>query len=264
LRNNHPPSARGFSLLEVLVAVTIFAIIAAVLYSGFAMTTRTWRRGQEKIQQGELQRSVFELIRRQVASVYPVMPLVDEDPQPVDPSQPTFRPTAEKLPYFVGSGGRMAFVSLFSMRLNAIPGLCFVAYSVEPSETTEGFALVEYEKQYTGVNPMGKEEIDALPENIYRYVLLDGLDQATFQFFGADLSQQGAVPVDQIEKDWFDDWDVETMGDLPEAVRIQYRFRPGSRARFLQGEIMVPIHSHGNAMRRRFNTRSTSNVPIAQ
>lgn len=263
MRHN-PRRARGFSLLEVLVAITIFAIIATILYSGFAMTTRTWRRGHESIQAGEQQRSVFELIRRQVASVYPVMPLLDEDQQPVDPSQPTFRPTADKLPYFVGAAERMAFVSLFSMRLNAIPGLCFVAYAVEPSEAGTGFALVEYEKQYTGVNPMGKEESDAIPENIYRYVLLDGLDQATFQFYGADLSQQGTVPVDEIQKEWVDDWDVETMGDLPEAVRIKYRFNPGSRARFLEGEIMVPIHSHGNAMRRRIPTRSSGNVPIPQ
>ncbi len=263
MRNN-PRGTRGFSLLEVLVAITIFAIIATVLYSGFAMTTRTWRRGHESIQAGEQQRSVFELMRRQVASIYPVMPLVEEDEQPVDPNQPTFRPTMDKLPYFVGSGERMAFVSLFSMRLNAIPGLCFVAYAVEPSEAGEGFALVEYEKQYTGVNPMGKEESDAIPENIYRYVLLDGLDRATFRFYGADLSQQGVVPADQIEKDWFDDWDVETMGDLPEAVRIQYRFQPGSRARFLEGEITVPIHSHGNAMRRRITNRGASNVPIPQ
>lgn len=247
------------------MAVTIFAIISAILYAGFAMTSRTWRKGQEHIQAGEQERSVFELIRRQVASIYPVMPLVEEDQQPVDPSQPTFRPTTDKLPYFLGGGDRVAFVSLFSMRLNAIPGLCFVAYTIEPSEHGQGYALVEYEKQYTGVNPMGGEQqLDSIPENIYRYVLLEGLDQATFQYFGMDYSQQGVIPDEQLVKEWYNDWDVESKGDLPEAIRIQYRFARESRSRVLEGEIMVPIHSHGNALRRRYPTRSQRNVPISQ
>src|SRR5690606_1220894 len=110
-------SPRGFSLLEVLVSVTLFAIICSVLYSGFSMVTRSWRRGHENIQQSERLRSVFELIRRQVISIYPVVP-VEEDTE-ADLAQPgPQRMIAAKIPYFVGSDQQVAFVTLFSLRLN--------------------------------------------------------------------------------------------------------------------------------------------------
>ncbi len=113
-------SPRGFSLLEVLVAVTLFAIICTVLYSGFAMVTRSWRRGHENIQQSERLRSVFELIRRQIISIYPVVP-VEEDIESAQAQPGPQRMVAAKIPYFVGSDQQVAFVTLFSLRFQRHP-----------------------------------------------------------------------------------------------------------------------------------------------
>ncbi|HNR39368.1 MAG TPA: prepilin-type N-terminal cleavage/methylation domain-containing protein [Acidobacteriota bacterium] len=238
-------SPRGFSLLEVLVSVTLFAIICSVLYSGFSMVTRSWRRGHENIQQSERLRSVFELIRRQVISIYPVVP-VEEDTE-ADLAQPgPQRMIAAKIPYFVGSDQQVAFVTLFSLRLNAIPGLCFVAYGVEPSPSGDGLALVELEKPYTGISPLAADGVSSAPENMYRYTLLDRLEEVSFEFYGLDLSQAGVVPEEEQTKQWYPTWKVEEMGDLPEAVRIRYRFMPEAKMRFPEGEILVPIRSKGN------------------
>ena len=253
---------RGFTLLEVMVSVTIMALICAILYSGFYTISRTWRRGEENIQRSEQLRSVSELVRRQVGSIYPVTP-ADDVSQEQSPDQPLpTRPVSQRIPYFIGSGQQMSFVSLFSLRLNAIPGLCFVAYALEPSPTGDGQALVEYEKQYTGVNPMDRQdmEIQELPENIYHYTLLDNVESAQFEFYGLDMSAQATVPAEEIEKDWYSEWDVEQMGDLPDAVRIRYRFTAQARARMREGEIVVPIHSRGNLQRRPI-PRSSGNVP---
>lgn len=248
-------SNRGFTLLEVLVAITIFAVITALLFSGFQMISRSWRRGAARIEKGEKLRSVFSLARRQIISIYPVVPKEEEDPgqEPAEEG----RPVVSNLPYFVGTASRMAFISLFSLRLSAIPGLCFVSYSIESSEEGPGLALVEYEKMYTGINPMGKEESEPLPENIYRYVLFDNLQSISFRFYGLDYSQIGSVPVEELQKQWYDSWDVETMGDLPEAVEIEYAFLPREAARFPEGKIVVPIRSHGTILRRVIPRRLT-------
>jgi len=254
---------RGFTLLEVMVSVTIMALICVILYSGFFTISRTWRRGEQNIQRSEQLRSVSELVRRQVGSIYPVTP-ADDISQEESQEQPVpgFRPAGQRIPYFVGAAQQVSFVSLFSLRLNAIPGLCFVAYALEPSPTGDGQALVEYEKQYTGVNPMNREDmqIQQLPENIYHYTLLDNIEDAFFEYYGLDMSAQADKPAEEIRKEWYPDWDVEQMGDLPEAVRIHYRFTAQARARFREGEIVVPIHSRGNQQRRPI-PRSRGNVP---
>lgn len=241
---------RGFTLLEVMVSIIIFALVATILFSGFHLTTRAWKRGQENIQKGERIRGVMELIRRQIVSTYPVLPLQKEDQQTQD-ADGTFRPVTRGLPYFVGAQQRMAFVTLYSLRLNAIPGLCFVVYGIENSEDGEGFQLVEYENQYTGTNPMGNAEGESLPDNIFRYVLLDHLDAAAFRFYGMDYSQIGTAPPEEMVKSWFESWDVETMGDLPEAVEITYHFLPGFKSRYPEGRVLVPIRSHGANIRPR-------------
>jgi prepilin-type N-terminal cleavage/methylation domain-containing protein len=253
-------SPRGFSLLEVLVSVTLFAIICTILYSGFTMVTRTWNRGHDNIQQSERLRSVFELIRRQIISIYPVVPAMEENPEAAQAQPGPQRLAVGKTPYFIGSDQQVAFVTLFSLRLNAIPGLCFVAYALEPSGDGTGLALVELEKQYTGTDPLEAYGLEQLPENVYRYALLDHLAGATFEYYGLDLSQVGVVPEDRLEKEWYSAWDVEQMGDLPEAVRIRYRFLPEAKMRFPEGEILVPIRSKGNLPTGRL-PRRTSNVP---
>lgn len=254
-------SRRGFSLLEVLVSVTLFAIICTILYSGFAMVTRAWSRGHDNIQKSERLRSVFELVRRQIISIYPVLPAMAEGLE-ADQAQPgPQRLTAAKTPYFMGGDQQIAFVSLFSLRLNAIPGLCFVSYAVEPSADGTGLALVELEKQYTGIDPLESRELQQVPENIYRYTLLDNLAAATFEYYGLDGSLVGVVPEDQLQKEWFPVWDVEEMGDLPEAVRIRYRFLPEAKMRFPEGEILVPIRSKGNLPPGRL-PRRTPNAPM--
>lgn len=252
----------GYTLVEMIVAITLFGLISLVLFAGFDLTMRSWKQGQKKIEADEQVRSVFELVRRQISSVYPVVPEEEDEPESdgTTPSQP--RAVSQSKPYFIGFTDRTAFISLFSLRVNAIPGLCFVAYAIEPSEEGKGYALVEYEKQYTGINPMGSDQAEHLPENIYRYVLLDNLDSATFHFYGYDYSAFDPRNQDELQKAWYDSWDVEEKGDLPLAVRLDYHFLPDVRTSLRDGSILVPIRSHGSTLRPRIPvTRRPGGTP---
>lgn len=257
---------RGFTLLEVLVTVTLFAMVAGLLFSGYQVVARTWRTGNRRMMEAERWRSALDLFRRQVSCVYPVVPLKEiEDTgqppsgQPFNPmsgGQPPSIPVGEvgnpaldqPLPYFEGDTQRVAFVSLYSLRLNALPGLCFVSYALESSREGHGMALVEYEKRYMGSNPTrrpGNKEF-VMPEQVFRYVLVENLESASFEYFGMDMSKVGVVPDDQLTKEWFPAWQSEEKRDLPEAIRLRYRLLSNVRARVKDGEIVVPVHSQGN------------------
>lgn len=249
----------GFSLLEMVVTLTLFSLITVIVFAAFDLSVRTINRGGKRIEETERVRSVFQLIRRQIASIYPVVP-EEEESEDEPPAEGVPRGRVIQLPYFLGSGERMAFISLFSLRLNAIPGLCFVAYAVEPADDGPGMVLVEYEKQYTGVNPMGRREGSPLPENIFRYELLGGLESAGFEYYGVDPDAPipTARQLQPPEKRWHPAWDVEQRGDLPEAVRLTYRFLPGTRSGMAEGEVLVPIRSHGNTLRPALPFRGTT------
>jgi type II secretory pathway pseudopilin PulG len=247
--------ADGFTFMELVVAITLVSLIFALLFTGFNLAIQSLRRGETKIVESEQARGVFELFRRQIASIYPVVPEEEEEDaegEGADSDQPAPRRAAatQQLPYFLGSPQKVAFISLFSLRINSIPGLCFVAYVIEPSEDGDGFNLVEYEKQYTGINPMSDLAGEQIPGTIFRYVLLKNLVASSFEYYGYDFSQlEGGADI-ELEKQWFDIWDVEINGDLPEAVRINFMFKPEGRPLMSEGQILVPIHSHGNILRR--------------
>jgi|GEM_PF-954251 len=254
IRNLNQYRNDGFTFMELVVAITLISLIFVLLFTGFNLAIQTLRRSESKIQESEQARGVFELFRRQIASIYPVIPEEEEADaeggESGDSDQPVpRRPVAQQLPYFLGSPQKVAFISLFSLRVNAIPGLCFVAYVIEPSETGEGYNLVEYEKQYTGINPLSDLAAEQIPGTIFRYVLLEDLVAASFEYFGYDFSElEGGADI-QLEKQWFANWDVEINGDLPEAVRINFLFKPEGRPLLSEGSVLVPIHSHGNILR---------------
>lgn len=61
------PSSRGFTLIETLVALAIFASVAAVLYSGLASNWRGVRRVQMDALALSLAQTQFALAGREVA-----------------------------------------------------------------------------------------------------------------------------------------------------------------------------------------------------
>ena len=63
--------ARGaFTLLEVLLAVTIFSLVTACLYTTFRVGTRAYTAGQREINRMQNSRVIFDTISRDLRSIY--------------------------------------------------------------------------------------------------------------------------------------------------------------------------------------------------
>ncbi len=245
---------KGFTLLEMLVAMTIFAMLTAILYEGFYSTFKLWNKGEKRIYQVERMKNVFNVIRKQIISIYPVQP-VEENVEEKMPQGAVGMPRSNLPPFFRGNSQTMMFVTMAPIRVNTILGLSLCVYKVEPSQDGGGFSLVEYESQYTGiVNTTGGFFI---PQTIksYRNVLLSNLSNLSFSYYGKDLSQMRVVPKNEIKNQWYDSWNVVERSNFPAAVRITFQFEPKVKTIFKSGNILVPIKSGGLIAGRIINYR---------
>jgi len=87
--------ARGFTLIEVVVAITLLSLIVVALFSGIHLSTTAWRKASGPLE-AELDRhAVASLVRRQLAQLHAVYAQVEGREQTL----------------FVGGPDRIRFVS---------------------------------------------------------------------------------------------------------------------------------------------------------
>lgn len=99
---------RGFTLLEVLVALTLMSLLVVALFGGFRAGLRAWQSMEEHVERTEDPRQLSSLIYRHLTQMTPVM-LRDDN----------FRPT----PAFLGEKGRLRYVAPLAMSVGDVPYL---------------------------------------------------------------------------------------------------------------------------------------------
>ena len=73
---------QGFTLLEMMVAITLVVLMAVGIWSVFRTSLRTWSRGTETIDASQRQRNIQDMVRKQLASAYPLTAQPDSVTQP--------------------------------------------------------------------------------------------------------------------------------------------------------------------------------------
>ncbi len=71
-RKRHSPRQRGFTLLEMMIAVTLLTLMMAVLFSSLRVAARSWDRAQESLEYSAQQMQVANLLRRSLMQAVPV------------------------------------------------------------------------------------------------------------------------------------------------------------------------------------------------
>lgn len=164
-------SQTGFSLLELLIAVTILGIVILVIGGAMRLGISSVEKGERVVSETERIRSTLLAVDRQVGALIPATHTVD----------------GERVIWFSGDNERCLFVttsSLWGRRDSFIE----VLYSVEDSE--EGFRLREIERL-----PGEEDGLDM--------VLLDGLEGAGFTYLSLDENGEPVWHERWEEKDRF-------------------------------------------------------------
>jgi len=210
---------RGFTLIETVIAVTLVAMMAVGLWSAFRVSLASWKRGTDSVDANQRHRSVVDLVKKQMASIYAVIAPID------------LQAGGTVYPVFAGTDSSVQFISLSSLRFYEHPGLTMVSYDVE-QDRAGAYSLVEREAQYVGLEPDRESFFDG--DVTQPFVVFENLTSFTFEYFDPGDSDRPAR--------WVTEWDAKEMTELPAAISMTM-ISQDARGETISRHLVVPIMS---------------------
>jgi prepilin-type N-terminal cleavage/methylation domain-containing protein len=197
--------SRGFTLVEVIVTMTILGFLLLVVYGVFSMGRSAWERGDLIREKYQKSRILSQLISRQVKSAVP------------------FKVKTEKAEgdylAFEGTARSLKFVSALSLKTTRPEGLVYAVYEYQEGDG-DGGKLVVYEQRALTKNFMEEKpkEESAIP-------LLEEVASVKFEYYREEDPNRNQ------DAAWVEEWNAKEEKQLPRALRITITPRKGEGAK---------------------------------
>lgn len=176
----------GFTLIEVLIAMTLLSIMVTVLFASMRISAESWEKGEDKISEVNDVAVVYQFFRNHLSMARPLWDDFNEENDTF-----AFSGTNQELK-FVSSfpaSAKKSGLQLFSLKLIKEDGEQMIQVSITPF-----FPLADKEE-------WNKEEV----------TLLRHVNSLSINYFAFDESQTEGI--------WQEDWVDQDM--LPKLVKIQ-------------------------------------------
>jgi prepilin-type N-terminal cleavage/methylation domain-containing protein len=193
---------KGFTFIEMIVAVTIFSIIAVSIYSVFRAGVRLWARTNPLIQANQSTRYFFNTISSDLKNSIPY--------NAISPGIKTFGSSDQKNVNFEGEAQKISFMTLVDVSAPAAPPhteLAKVIYYFDRSKKTV--------KRAVATKAEGLSEDHAKVADI-----LSDIDD---EDFGFEYCYKIASSPTEYDYEWKDAWDDEDKdkGKIPRGVKVK-------------------------------------------
>jgi len=203
----------GFTLLEMIVSLTILAGIAAFLVVAFRLAGASIERGEAETKEMARLRAGIAIFERSIRSADPSVLTVEDEP----------------LPYFFGESKKLRFLSASSV--SSVPGggfrlLCF--FEAEGTAGGTGMSVAD-------ASPFRAEGVASWAGTEGARVFLPGATDVTFSY--------SPGPSEDGKWEWLDAWDIRETKALPRAVRVT--FTTQSENGPLENAFVVPVMAGG-------------------
>ena len=180
----HFLTSKGFTLVEILIAVAIVSLILTIIYGSYASSIDTMNYTQEKMKVFSMIRLTLSRMNEELTSSF-----FSEDGKDV---------------MFSGEEGRIDFISSSHERIfkdSQEHDLSEIGYFTEAAEEGESLCLWRRED---------KTPDDDVLEGGEQEQLMEGLKGIEFKYYDGE--------------EWRDEWDSKEEACLPQAVKVTLKF----------------------------------------
>jgi len=229
----HEFSAQGgFTLLELLVSITLMGLLAVAIHIGFRIGTNAWAKGDSRLETIRAGQFSLDLLSRQISSMVPYY------------SQQRINEAPVEVLLFQGTQRAMRFVTSFSAQSRSAGGLRLVEYFVSSSKNQGVNALLVNERLlpddrglsrvvFRDISRGGNNtavvdffEFRARSDSLY---LFNGVDQVQFQYLRPQLPNSDGAD--------------DKKEHLPLGVEIQLRWKDTGVFSAQELSVVVPTHA---------------------
>lgn len=189
----------GFTLLELLIAMTLLGMILVLLFGGLRLGIRSWDTSQKQVDSLNSVRSLEHFLRRELSLTYPYL----------------WKGVPERRVAFLGERNKLSFVAPLPSRVGG-GGLYFISVELEPGP--KGQRIVW---RHLPVSPQMQDfsGLAATQEMVLAAFELGGVEDVWLTYFGPE--SDGTAPR------WLDRWESKTR--LPTLIRVQVRLPNNSQ-----------------------------------
>ena len=207
-----PSAQKGFSLLELILSISILSGVLVFLYGILYTSSRTWEKGEHNIEKIQRERVVMNLLSRELKSIFPYK---------VTPSE---LDTHKEFYAFDGKKDSISFVSAVPLK-GEKGGLSWLTFWVEDDE---GLVVMERDALRTDIfkerESIDKDEMEVLDPRV---------TAIRFDYYKLKSGKTEG----EGEGEWEEKWDAEEEGTLPNAVRVELTFEEEGRGEDSEGEM---------------------------
>lgn len=218
----------GFTLIEILISLTILSLVLGVIMGGFRLGNRTWEKGEQRLEELQRLRSVFQFLVQDIKSCIRMQRQPDSDAESGEQKRGGNRQNQPVV--FIGERNSLLLVTTSSgIDPELKKGILrLVYYAVSEEEGKSGLVMAESPFLYQ--DPFDLEKW----LHKHSYSLYPEVTSLEFEYYGVK-EIQGKVKEENKEPEWHEDWNkleqVESGNDycknLPEKVRVTIHQRHG-------------------------------------
>ncbi len=187
-------SSTGFTLIEVVITLTILGFICLIIFGAFRLGLSAWERGESTKEEYQKVRIVCQLITQQVKSAVPYK----------------IKPQTAEGDYlaFEGNARSLRFVSALSIRGKQPAGFVDAKYEFKEGGP-EGGRLILYEQK-----ALNKDFFAEEPKEESAVSLLEGISDVRFEYYREE------DPLNNQQEEWLEEWKAKDENRLPKALKM--------------------------------------------
>jgi general secretion pathway protein J len=207
------PRGGGFTLVELVIALTLIAIMAVLLFSGLRLGARSWDAVERRAERDAEVRAVVGFLTNNLRQLHPVVRVTPEGSDIVFAGTASVMEYVAPLSAFLGLGG--LYIQRLELRRTAVDYELVLTYWLYHPEVMDGEADVPLWKSLrdrggsrTGDFTEGSQGLNIA---FGQRVLLDAVEGFNLAYYGS--------AVGETEGSWRDSWDDPAR--MPQALRLR-------------------------------------------